>query len=52
MRHRRDGTSQRHAWVVYRAEGQRILFDGVEGSVSRMLRPLPDVMAEYELRWV
>ena len=48
MRHRRDGASQRHAWVVYRAEGQVVLFDGVAGSVTGMLRPLPDVMADYD----
>jgi hypothetical protein len=47
-RHLQDGTSQRHAWVVYRAEDGEFLFDGVEKSVSRIVRLLADVRAEYE----
>lgn len=48
IRHRRDGTSQRHAWVVYRTEVDEYLFDGVEQSVERIVRPLATVRAEYE----
>lgn len=38
----------RHAWVVFRDAGGDFLLDGVERSVARMIRPLPEVRAHYE----
>lgn len=48
VRHRQDGSSQRHAWVLYRTSAGEFLFDGVEGSVDRIVRPLAAVRSAYE----
>ena len=38
----------RHAWVIFRDASGEHLLDGVERSIDRMIRPLPDVRALYE----
>jgi len=43
-----DGAVQRHAWVVYRSNDGEFLFDAVERSLERILRPLDQVRADYE----
>ncbi len=48
VRHRSDGTSQRHAWVVYRTDAGEFLFDGVESCVERIVRPLAAIRHQYE----
>jgi len=43
-----DTASGRHAWVTFRDGEGEYLLDGVERSLSRMIRPLADVRAHYE----
>lgn len=38
----------RHAWVLFRDADGEYLLDGVERSVARIIRPLPDVRDHYE----
>lgn len=48
VRHREDGRSGRHAWVLFRERGEDFLLDGVERSVDTIIRALPLVRASYE----
>jgi hypothetical protein len=48
VRHQTGGLSERHAWVLYEAADELFVFDGVERSVDRIVRPLRDVGARYE----
>lgn len=48
VRHRPDGQSGRHAWVLFRERGEEFVLDGVERSVEAIIRPLPLVRASYE----
>ncbi len=43
-----DGSTGRHAWVTYRHEREEFLFDGVERSMDRIIRPIEEVRAHYE----
>ncbi|MFN8580577.1 MAG: hypothetical protein U0163_06295 [Gemmatimonadaceae bacterium] len=47
MRRRADGQMARHAWVVYPQGPDDMLFDAVESSVDRIMRPLDDARDEY-----
>ena len=43
-----DGTRGRHAWVLFRQLDREFLFDGVERTVERIIRPVDEVRALYE----
>lgn len=48
VRHRHDGRSGRHAWVVFRERGEEFVLDGVERSVDRIIRAAGVVRSTYE----
>ncbi len=48
VRHRADGSRGRHAWVLFRHEHREFVFDGVERTVERIIRPVDDVRTQYE----
>lgn len=43
-----EGRTGRHAWVLYRDSGIEFLFDPVERTLDRMIRPRMDAAHEYE----
>lgn len=48
MRHRRDGVTGRHAWVVFEDRGERFVLDGVERPLGNVIRSMDEARTEYE----
>lgn len=47
MQHRQDGFVGRHAWVLFREGTEEFVFDGVQRSVTTIIRPRTVVESEY-----
>lgn len=43
-----DGSTGRHAWVLFRDDGEEFVFDSVERSLARIIRPRHQAADEYE----
>jgi hypothetical protein len=48
LRHRGDGTAERHAWVTFHDGGSDYVFDAVERGHERVVRPVTELGGEYE----
>jgi hypothetical protein len=48
VRRRADGTSERHAWVVFRDGGRDFVLDAVVRTPTHVVRPVSELGDEYE----